>query len=163
MDELLNHPDINIQYINKINKSLMREAQMASNIANISIEEHIRTSCYFTALLIRWLISDYEWVKVSEEYIHDKDIYQIVIGENEIDDQHYLTVFNKNVVFQSFWKEYSLKEKMFPNLDTLLKSCDWFKLTGVDILNTQNYKCFYYVPIHKYNEMEFLRKLYSII
>ena len=165
MEELLNHPDINIQYINKINTELKKDAEMVSKIANISIEEHARTSCYFTALLIRWLVSDYEWIKVSSEYIlrGNEDIYQVVIGENEIDDQHYLTVFKNNLVFQSFWKQYTLRKTLFTDLNTILKSCDWFKLTNVEIPDSENYKCFYYVPVHKYNETEFLRNLHSII
>ena len=163
MDELLDYPDLNLKYINKINTNLKREAEMISNMANISIEEHATTSCYFTALLIRWLVSDQEWIKVPPEYVlTNETIYQVVIGENEIDDQHYLTVFNNNIIFQSFWGEYTLQKIVIPDLNILLKSRDWLKLTQVENSNWGNYKCLYYVPIHKYNETDFLRKLYSI-
>lgn len=160
MDKLLDHSDINIQFINKVNTNLRKEAKMVSSISDISLGDHARTSCYFTALLIQWLVSDQEWIKVND--IPNEDIYQVVIGENELDDQHYLTVFNGNVVFQSFWKEYTLRKTFIPDLNTLLKSCDWFKLTNVVNPNCNNYKCFYYVPVHKYDETEFLSKLRSI-
>lgn len=158
MDELFKYPDINLQYINKINNDLKLEAQMVSRICNISIQDHAKTSCYFTASLIQWLISDEEWIKVEPEHIKDEEIYQVIIG----DEQHYLTVFKSNIVYQSFWKVYTLKREIFQDLNILLENRDWFGLTGVQIPNSADYNCSYYIPVNKYNEMNFITKLHSI-
>jgi hypothetical protein len=165
MNHLLKYSDVNLYYITKVDESLKRDAEKISKIVDISTEEHVKTSCYYTAMLIRWLVSNpTEWVRV-DSFPDDEIIYQVVFGEDEEDDQHYLTVFESNLIFQSYWRKYELTRTTDSDIKKLLTNFNednWMKLTNVENEKAKNYKCFYYKPKNRYNDYEFLRKLHYL-
>jgi hypothetical protein len=167
MEQILKFPKINERYI-LINSNLRQEAERASSISKMPISEHVKTSCFFSAMTIRWLISDYEWIQI-DNLNGDEMIYQVIFGEDIIDDQHYITVFNGCDVYQSYWKQYSLTKTSHPNILDILSNInssnetvcmnDWLKLTRVDNPSCTKYKCFYFRPQNQYDSASLLRRL----
>ena len=143
MEHIVKFPGINMQYISKINNKLNQEVQSLSRIAEISVQEYANTSCYISAMTIRWLVSDYDWIKIDGPP-QDEIIYQVVFG----DDEHYITTKTSQ-----------------PDILNILKHLDvnnWLTLTSVNNLDCTKYKCLYYKPRNNYDKSSFLNKLSSI-
>lgn len=161
-------PDINNRYLS-FNPDLQHEARIMSSYTATPLQEHISTSCYFTAMTMRWLISDNDWVISTTT--PSTNIYQIVFGETFDDDQHYITVFNNTTVYQSYWKNYPLTKTIHDNINDMISTMNdhtnhesvreeiWLKLTNVNNPSCSKYKCFYYHPTHMYDEIMVKHKL----
>jgi hypothetical protein len=151
MNNLLKHRDLNLIYVKETDdKTLDAEASIIGRVFGIDKETHIRTSCWATASMIRWMVSDdpqEEWKQVDTP---TQELYQVGFGEDIENIDHYLTVHN-NDVYQSYWRKSTiykislLESSPKELLDSMPSEEAWNTLTGgIDDIPDGEIQCFYY-------------------
>ncbi len=161
MDLLLDDENLNMLYIDHIAGSYMQ--YMTETIAALTktpYDFYVKTACYITANMIKWLVSEHEWIEVDEP---SNDIYMVIFGEDYGDDQHYIIVVNGNTVYQSYWKQYTLTKSVIDDIQLKIAEIEHgsglYPISSIDQLKNTKLKAFYYKPIDGYDETRFLKRL----
>lgn len=133
------------------------ELYMTWDIVHQKSSVFASTSCLVTAASIRWKSNlGQDWTLVDDitfEQVQKMSPYfQITIGEEWMEWQHILTIWDNSVI-QSYFKQYKIKSfESTPRFIEALKNINdpenYKTVTGVE-LDTHNLQIFYWIPESK--------------
>ena len=119
-------------------------------------ETFLSTSCEITAAALRWKsgFGD-EWTLIDDqtsfEEVQKKSRYfQVSIGEDWMDCEHILTIWDTEII-QSYYKKYkiqssSINPELITSLENISSPGNYEKVTGVDYKDPSNLRIFYWIP-----------------